>query len=52
MTLSNSKHKKRNTYYWITLEVNKKLVPGPFVFEKNEVQPPLENDFFEANSLY
>ena len=27
-------------------------VPGPFVFTKNLVQPPLENEIFEASYLY
>ena len=29
-----------------------KLVPGPFVFAKNEAQPLLANEVFEASYLY
>ena len=72
-----SKHKTRNTFYWITLGVitvcewnlaglchitkekislkhstktaTWKIVPGPFVFAKNQAQPLLENEIFEAS---
>ena len=29
-----------------------KLVPGPFVFSKNEAQSLLDNEIFEASYLY
>ena len=29
-----------------------KLVPGPFVFAKNQAQLPLENECFETTYLY
>ena len=29
-----------------------KLVSGPFLFAKNQVQPLLENQIFEATCLY
>ena len=29
-----------------------KLVPGPFVFAKNKLQPLLQNETFEAIYLY
>ena len=61
--------KTRNTFYWITWEVNTvslchirkekflsknftsatwKLVPGPFLFAKNQAQPLLDNGSFKA----
>ena len=74
------KHKTRNTFHWITWEVNTvcewnlaslchitkekissknstktatwKLVPGPFVFAKNQAQLLLKNEIFETSYLY
>ena len=48
-----SHYKKKKIHQKISAETaTQKLVPGPFVFTKNEAQSLLENEIFEGSYLY